>query len=151
MSSMTTTLCVYVLGFGINMQGLQVFDEQGVVTLDVTDRITKILGEVIIPKEVEQDTGSVVDPELALGTPFFFCVGNEALKDGYVDPKGWHHGFWRIANSGGSVGFYPGLEIPAYDVQVSFDGTTMNWSVSKYAKWWVTMKNTSFSILYGVY
>lgn len=132
------------------MQGLQVFDEDGDAVLDVTDRVTKILGEIIIPKDMEVGSGSIVDPNITTGTPFYFCVGNETLKSGNIDPKGWHHGFWQKTNDAG-VGYYPVYEIPAYNVDVQFNGTRVDWSVEKYAKWWVNIKNESMRILYGVY
>lgn len=130
------------------MQGLQIYDAEGDLTLDVSDRITKILGELVIPNTVEKDSGTLEVPELANGgTPFYFSLGNEAQKSGYRDPKGWSHGFW-IRDDGS---YYPAYEIPAYKVQVSFSGTTMSWSVEKYSRWWVGIKNSSFRILYGVY
>lgn len=132
------------------MQGLQVFDEDGDAVLDVTDRVTKILGEIIIPKEMESGTGTIEVPDLVKGTPFFFCVGNEVLKSGYIDSKGWHHGFWQMSNAEG-VGYYPTYEIAAYNVDVQFNGTTLTWTVEKYARWWVNIKNDFMRILYGVY
>lgn len=130
------------------MQGLQVFDEDGDLMLDVTDRVTKVLGQLVIPSTVMEDSGTIEVPGLALGVPFFFTMGNEAKKDGYIDAKGWKHGFWLRPEKGF---YYPIYRIPAYQVTITFEGTKLHWHVKKYSQWWVSILNSSFNIVYGVY
>lgn len=52
-------------------QGLILRDEIGNVTLNVTDRITRILGQV----QTGTGGGSHVDPGLATGTPWWWLSG----------------------------------------------------------------------------
>lgn len=47
--------------------GLQCWDVNGNLTLDVTDRLTRVLGTV----ETGTSSGSVTDANLANGTPWF--------------------------------------------------------------------------------
>lgn len=128
-------------------QGLEVNGPNGEQIISLTDRLTKVLGTLVIPATVEEDSGMLEVPDLAFGTPFYFTTGNECLKKGYKDSRGWNHGFW-IYDDGS---FYPKYEIPAYEVQITFNGNIMDWYVKRYSKWWVGIKNQSFNIHYGVY
>lgn len=51
-------------------QGLQIFNENGICTLDVTDRLTRVLGEF----ETGTSNGSLVDNNLLSGTPWFISI-----------------------------------------------------------------------------
>ena len=48
-------------------QGLQIFNAGGDLILDVTDRLTRVLGEF----ETGTSSGSVSNPNLSSGTPWF--------------------------------------------------------------------------------
>lgn len=50
--------------------GLQVFDEEGRLVLDVTNRITRTTGPDRY-KTVANTAGSVIIPDVGTGTPFF--------------------------------------------------------------------------------
>lgn len=52
-------------------QGLQVFDAGGNLTLDVTDRISRVLGVVTIAANA---SGSVSSAGFSGLSPFWFCV-----------------------------------------------------------------------------
>ncbi|CQR73295.1 hypothetical protein SOV_50780 [Sporomusa ovata DSM 2662] len=54
-------------------QGLQCFDSAGALVLDVTDRLTRILGEFTTTTA----NGSITDANLTSGTPWFFQVTEE--------------------------------------------------------------------------
>lgn len=129
-------------------QGLEVNGPNGERIISLTDRITKILGTLVIPSSVEEDSGMLEVPDFAFGTPFYFTTGNECQKKGYIDDRGWRHGFWLLDDR---VSYLPAYEIPAYEVTISFNGNIMDWHVKRYSKWWVGIKNSSFNIHYGVY
>ncbi|MDF9616139.1 hypothetical protein P5705_00635 [Pseudomonas entomophila] len=61
--------------------GLQVFDPQGKLNLDLNDRITRL----VMVRDVK-GSGSMVVPELAQGTPFAFAVSNtsSATESGFA-------------------------------------------------------------------
>lgn len=60
------------------MQGLQVFDSNGSCILDVTDRLTRVLGEF----ETGTSDGSISDSNLASGQPWYI-IQNTSNGRGY--------------------------------------------------------------------
>lgn len=65
---MTQIMCyVYEWGSGKMPQGLQIFNAQGGTVLDLTDRLTRIIGAV----STGMSNGSTTDAELSTGTPWF--------------------------------------------------------------------------------
>ena len=54
-------------------QGLQIFDENGNLQIDVSTQLTKILGEFVI--RAKDGDGEKVDERLTIGTPFV-CVSS---------------------------------------------------------------------------
>jgi hypothetical protein len=65
------------------MQGLQVFDAGGTVVLDVTDRLTRVLGSF----STGTTSGSITDNNLASGTPWFVAAMSPSQFDnGYAAP-----------------------------------------------------------------
>lgn len=52
-------------------QGLQIFNPSGGIVLDVTDSLTRTLGEVIVKSG---QSGSIVNPELEKGTPWYTVI-----------------------------------------------------------------------------
>ncbi|MDS7966572.1 hypothetical protein RMB12_05975 [Acinetobacter sp. V117_2] len=128
-------------------QGLQCFDESGGLIVDVTDRMTKILGTIAIPTKLDKTSGQLVIPDLILGNPFYFTQGNEAKKSGWKDNQNVWHGFW--GNNRG--GFYPNAKFSGFKVSVTFDGMTMNWSASKFDKTYISPFNDYIYLHYGIY
>ena len=59
-------------------QGLQVFDENGNMTLDVTDRLTRVLGEF----QTGKVSGSITDSNLSSGIPWYI-IKNSSDGRGY--------------------------------------------------------------------
>jgi hypothetical protein len=51
-------------------QGLQVFNSSGVLIVDMTDRLTRTIGEI----DTGVSNGSFIDPYLSTGTPWFFTL-----------------------------------------------------------------------------
>lgn len=78
--------------------GIQLFDANGNLHLDFTDRITKLLGQI----DVSGD-GDLVVPEFSQGTPFYFTS-----PLGLLGSNGWAPLFkrWPV---------------------ITFNGTTMSW------------------------
>lgn len=75
-------------------QGLQVFDEQGNCTVDITTSLPKILG--LLDIDSKKATGTYTDKRLLLGNPFWFyrilpiegdsdLSGGESKKVGGID------------------------------------------------------------------
>ena len=60
------------------MQGLQVFDASGVIVLDVTDRLTRVLGSFYTGTA----NGSIVDNNLSTGIPWYFM--RDVVDDTYL-------------------------------------------------------------------
>ena len=83
-------------------QGLQCWDASGNLVLDVTDRLTRILGEV----GTGTTSGSVNDANFATGTPWFFVRDNSPQT---FDESG-------IATN--------------YPCRIWIDGNTLNWEFS---------------------
>lgn len=79
-------------------QGLQLFDGNGGVTLNITDRITRMVGSTTLPQN--HGAGSVVVPEFARGTGFAMVLSTDGL----------------LSNS------------PYQATTVSISGTTLSWS-----------------------
>lgn len=77
---------------------MKVWNAAGVLTLDSTTRVGKILGNFSIGGAGTSQTGSVTDSGLSMGTPFYFAT----ITSGF-----------------------PGYDkYPLF----SFSGTTLNWS-----------------------
>jgi hypothetical protein len=87
------------------MQGLQIFDAGGNVVLDVTDRLTRVLGEF----ETGTSDGFITDTNLDYGTPWFIAKlnGSVTVKEGY--------------NS------YYSSSVP---ILISFNSQSLSWSFS---------------------
>lgn len=58
-------------GFGNMPQGLQCWDASGNLVLDVTDRLTRVLGTF----NTGTTDGSITDPALTTGTPWYVSIG----------------------------------------------------------------------------
>lgn len=129
------------------INGLKTYDQNQNVILDLTDRITKIIGTIIIPASVSETSGQIVEPEFLNGTPFFFTQGNQTKKSGWIDGQNLWHGFY--GHNEGS--FYPIAEIAAYGVEVKFENTVMTWKVKRFQFDWVKIKNEKMMIHYGIY
>ena len=77
--------------------GLQVFNDAGVVVLDTSNRIAKVLGSISV-----NNNGSVYVPLLAGNEPFFFVYANQA-------PDSVTGGLPNVNCSGGTISWvYPG-------------------------------------------
>lgn len=63
-------------------QGLQVFGENGKLLLDVTDRLTRVLGEF----ETGTTDGSITDPDLLSGTPWYVTYFIDSMDLAYKRP-----------------------------------------------------------------
>lgn len=82
--------------------GLQTFDENGNVLIDTSTRTGTLLGVFNTGKS----DGSIVDPSLAMGTPFWSITSNEdsyainapVIDAGLID--GAHRIRWTFKNSG---------------------------------------------------
>lgn len=81
--------------------GLRVWDASGNLVVDVTDRLTRILGVVSMPAN---SSGSVVDDGFLTGTPFPIAI-----------------------RSNGTT-FFNGTSVA---VSISFSGNTMNYSTTQ--------------------
>ena len=55
-------------------QGLQIFNAGGDLILDVTDRLTRVLGEF----ETGTKDGRIIDNALTTGEPWFIAIGIDA-------------------------------------------------------------------------
>lgn len=66
-------------------QGLQVFDENGNCTLDVTTALPKILGALDINSK--NATGTYVDKRLLLGNSFWFYKKAPVYGDTHLDSE----------------------------------------------------------------
>lgn len=81
--------------------GLKVWDAAGNQIIDVSDRLTRILGFVSMPAN---SSGSVVDDGFLTGTPFFVAI-----------------------RSNGTT-FFNGTSVA---VSISFSGNTMNYATTQ--------------------
>lgn len=129
------------------VQGIKTFDGNRKVILDMTDRITKIIGTLVIPSTVNETSGQIIEPDFLNGTPFFFTQGNQTKKTGWKDGQNLWHGFYGHNNDS----FYPIAEIAAYGVEVKFENTVMTWKVKRFQFDWVKIKNEQMLIHYGIY
>lgn len=103
----------YGWGYGNMPQGLQCFDANGVLKLDITDRVTKLLGSFTTTKVA----GSIQDPNITLGN--FWYVGVPIIENGDFTDFLWQ-GYGRkksqlvVVASGSTIswlssnGFYDG-------------------------------------------
>ena len=64
------------------MQGLQCFDSDGNITLDVTDRLTRVLGEF----DTGTLDGTLTDDNLLDGSPWFYCYPSDANMGAFRIP-----------------------------------------------------------------
>lgn len=60
-------------------QGLQCWDANGNLTLDLTDRLTRVLGQF----ETGTTDGSITNEDLATGEPWFFCMSDNLVSSNY--------------------------------------------------------------------
>jgi hypothetical protein len=99
-------------------QGLQCFDENGNIILDVTGRITRVLGRF----NTGTSPGSLVDPNLLAGTPWYFTqIPSSSVRDS------------------------------CRQCVVSFQGDTLSWTFSVTNTQGVSTYNVPYIVTYGVY
>lgn len=105
--------------------GIQTFDASGNLILDLTDRITRLIGSVVTGTVA----GSIVVPEFSQGTPFFAVVDTGVLSGG-----------WDYTGSGTAP------MVP------TISGTTLSWDRPRNAPGAAYHSNPrSVTIFYGVY
>lgn len=80
-------------------QGLEVFDSNGVSTVDTSTNVALFLGIFSVGGEGSAKSGQITNPLLANGRPFHFLI----------------------------VGRIPSAQLNQ-EVEISFSGTTLNWS-----------------------
>lgn len=81
--------------------GLQVFNADGSLAMNTSDRIAKVLGSVSVGAN-----GSLYVPLLTGNTPFFFVYANQA-------PSTVTGGLPNVSFSGGTISWnYPGGALP---------------------------------------
>ena len=129
------------------MQGLKTFDEQGRIIVDVTDRLTKIIGSITLAKELTSGSGVVTHADFTQGQPFYFVKNNFADKQGYIDRNGWKHGMWY--NNTANL-YMPFLDLPARRFEIQFHGVRMEWSFTMNNARWLPARS-SCQIFYGVF
>ena len=129
------------------MQGLRTFDEQGNIIVDVTDRLTKIIGSITLEKELTSGSGVVTHADFTQGQPFYFVKNNFADKQGYIDGNGWRHGMWYNDTENLYLPFH---DLPARRFDIQFNGTRMEWSFTMNNARWLPARS-SCQIFYGVF
>ena len=129
------------------MQGLKTFDEQGRIIVDVTDRLTKIIGSITLEKGLTSGSGVVTHADFTQGQPFYFVKNNFADKQGYIDGKGWKHGMWYRDTENLYLPFH---DLPARRFAIQFNGTRMEWSFTMNNARWLPARS-SCQIFYGVF
>ena len=102
--------------------GLQVFNEAGVMTVDLTSRLGRILGYAV----VADSSGSRSVPGFSTGTPFAFAWPGPETDD-------------RT-----EVALCRPLE-------VVISGTTLSWHVHPHASWPASAGQRTRLLVYGVY
>lgn len=108
------------------MQGIEVYDESGVLVLSNRDLITRILGKVTISKTSGNITGSVTHSALSQGTPFYYSKGGRGNRVSTRLSNGMYRGF---TGSGDSI--YPDFLVPSWRVAGSFSGNTFNYTAKR--------------------
>lgn len=83
--------------------GMQIFDPSGILKVDISDRLLRFLGTIIVGPGPA--SGSVTDDGFLTGTPFWFST----------------------MHSANSSSFWPGEGLLPADV--SFSGNLMSWSL----------------------
>lgn len=129
------------------MQGLRTFDEQGRIIVDVTDRLTKIIGSINLEKGLTSGSGVVNSADFSQGQPFYFVKNNFADKQGYKDGRDWNHGMWYRSNENL---YLPYNDLPARRFDIQFYGTRMEWSFTMNNARWLPARS-SCQIFYGVF
>ena len=129
------------------MQGLKTFDEQGNIIVDVTDRLTKIIGSIALEKSLTSGSGVVIHTDFTQGQPFYFVKNNFADKQGYIDGNGWIHGMWYKSDENL---YLPYNDLPARRFDIQFNGTRMEWSFTMNNARWLPARS-SCQIFYGVF
>lgn len=109
------------------MQGIEIFDENGVLVLSNSDLITRILGKVTISKTSGDITGSVHHPALSQGTPFYYSKGGRGNRVSTLLSNGLYRGF---PGDGGSI-VYPESLVPSWRIAGSFSGNTFNYTAKR--------------------
>lgn len=102
--------------------GLQIFDAAGVLTLDITDRLTKLFGTTDV-----SDNGSLTDARFADGVPFAALVP----RDSYFQ--------FNVSSSSNRIKVFPA---------VTFSGNTMTWTYPALGTGW---EKAAVTIFYGLY
>lgn len=82
-------------------QGLQIFNENGICTLDVTDRLTRVLGEF----ETGTSSGSLMDNNLLTGTPW--SVVSSLSDAGVLSFQSWSISFSGNYLYWNTIGYNP--------------------------------------------
>lgn len=127
------------------MQGLEVYDQNQQLVFGTTDRLTVILGSIIIPKDSPTISGTITEPALLKGTPFYFTVDNDILKNGYSDGRGWSHGWYQYNGTS-----RPTTCFAAFGVDITFTGSTLSWTARNWNNGYANAKK-DVKIYYGVY
>ncbi len=73
--------------------GLQCFDEQGRLTLDLTDRMGRVVGSVL----TGNNAGAITDSGMSYGDPWFMIVLQPGESEGYFYQGGAVVTKWRPA------------------------------------------------------
>ncbi len=105
-------------------QGLQIFDGNGSITIDITDRITKVIDVI----ETEGKDGSRIDTNIGEGT------------------------FWCIPIYGTDFLAYEMMTLKP--PVVTINGTTISWVYTDRNNWGTSPPypiNPKYMLLYGVY
>ena len=129
------------------MQGLKTFDEQGRIIVDVTDRLTKIIGSITLEKALTSGSGVVTHADFTQGQPFYFVKGNFADKQGYIDGNNWKHGIWYDSTT---QLYKPFQELTARRFDIQFYETRMEWSFTMNNARWLPARSNC-QLFYGVF
>lgn len=104
-------------------QGLQVFDSNGVIVFDVTDRLSRVLGIIT----TTASNGSISDPGLLTGTPWWMIIDD-----------------W----GGASDTYSLTTSVPL----ITASGSTLSWAPQPgLAPGYATMPIRPVQLIYGVY
>ena len=109
------------------MQGIEVYDESGVLVLSNRDLITRILGKVTISKTSGNITGSVTHSALSQGTPFYYSKGGRGNRVSVRLSNGMYRGF---VGNGGSI-VYPESLVPSWKITGAFSGNIFNYTAKR--------------------
>lgn len=125
--------------------GLETYDETGKLIIDVTTRLTKLIGYIELPIDLLEGSGEIVNDDFLLGNPFYFTQGNFADKVG--TDTDWHRGVWFDNNT---QLFSPRAELYARIISVTFTGNKMTYSFTSSHPTWLPARSLC-KLYYGVY